>query len=307
MLSGREAQRVIHEERRHTLTRDQLARRRMFQQVSPEPGIFREAELESQADRAESMELLVEMSRSAEDDLRKMARRLAGRVVVAFAQTPTTGEQAGIGKLRRVRYRPGMDIDLDGSLETLLDARAAGTSPSADALSGHGWMRRSTGICLLVDRSGSMGGGRVLSAALAAAAIAQRTVDDYSVVAFADDAVVLKAQTQIRSTEAVVDDLLSLVGFGMTNLALALGAARAQLALSSAQRRIVILLSDCRATAGDDALPAARALDELDVLAPTGEGEEARRLAAAGRGRWVELGGPLEVPRALSAVMSGEG
>ncbi|MGH9022162.1 MAG: hypothetical protein ACRDV9_03540, partial [Acidimicrobiia bacterium] len=117
----------------------------------------------------------------------------------------------------------------------------------------------------------------------------------------------LKAQNEVRSTESVVDDLLSLVGFGMTNLALALLAAREQLALSQAQRRVVVLLSDCRSTAGDDALPAARALDELSVLCPPGEATVARGLASAGRGRCVELGGPLEVPKALSAVMRGEG
>jgi Mg-chelatase subunit ChlD len=197
-----------------------------------------------------------------------------------------------------------MDIDLDGSLDPLLEARAAGTPPTEDALQGEAWARRSTAVCLLVDRSGSMGGGRVLAAALAAAAVAQRTDDDYSVVAFADDAVVVKAQTEARPTEAVVDDLLALVGYGMTDVALALRTAQAELNRSPATRRVTILLSDCRSTNGDDPFAVAATLDEVHVLAPAGETAEAERLAQSGGGRCVELAGPLDVPAALSALMT---
>jgi Mg-chelatase subunit ChlD len=270
--------------------------------VSPEPGVFREKELESHADRQEAMETLIAMSRAAEDDMRALARRLAGRVVVQFAQAPSVGK-GGIGKLHTVPFRTGMDIDLDRSLDALVEARATSGAPSADALVGQAWTRRATSVCLLVDRSGSMGGGRVLAAVLAAAAIAQRTEDDYSVLAFADDVLVLKGQRDQRTPEAVVDDLLTLVGYGMTDMALALRAARDQLALSSAQRRVVVLLSDGRATCGDDPLPEAAQFDELHVLSPAGENPDARLLAQAGRGRYQEVTGPLDVPSALSALM----
>jgi Mg-chelatase subunit ChlD len=151
-----------------------------------------------------------------------------------------------------------------------------------------------------------MGGGRVLAAALAAAAVAQRTGDDYSVVAFADDALVVKGQEENRSAEAVVDDLLGLVGYGMTDVALALRTARQELGGSQAQRRLAILLSDCRSTTGDDPHPEAAAMGEVHVLAPCGETDEAAPLARAGGGRCVELAGPLDVPAALGALMTGE-
>jgi Mg-chelatase subunit ChlD len=196
-----------------------------------------------------------------------------------------------------------MDIDLDGSLEPLLEARAVGAAPSEDGLRGVAWARRSTAVCLIVDRSGSMGGSRVLAAALAAAAVAQRTLDDYGVIAFADDAVVVKRQDEPRRPEAVVDDLLALVGYGMTDLALALRTARAELSRSTASRRVVILLSDCRSTTGDDPLAEAADLDEVHVLAPAGDTEEAERLARAGGGRCIALAGPLDVPAALASLM----
>ena len=158
--------RVLAEERRHTFTRDQLSRRPLFRAVSPEPGQFREAALASPAEPEEAFQLLVDVARAAEPDLRELARRLAGRVLVRFAQSPSAAAAAGagVGHLRRTAYRPGMDIDLDGSLEPLLEARAVGAAPAEDALSGVTWARRSTAVCLLVDRSGSMGGARVLAA-----------------------------------------------------------------------------------------------------------------------------------------------
>lgn len=303
--------RVLAEERRHTVTREQLGRRRLFDALSPEPGVLRESALDSPADVQEAYELLADVARAADPELAELARRLAGRVLVRFAQAPSSATgRGGPGRLRSCAYEPGMDIDLDASLDALVDARGLDTPPAADVLRGVGWRRRSTAVCLLVDRSGSMGGSRVLAAVLAAAAVAQRTRDDYSVIAFADDAIVVKGQDEERPAEAVMDDLLSLVGYGMTDVALALRAAAAELSRSPAQRRVAILLSDCQSTAGDDPLPEAAALDELHVLAPIGASDEAARLARAGRGRCVELPGALSVPDALSSLISdqvGEG
>ena len=56
---------------------------------------------------------------------------------------------------------------------------------------------------------------------------------------------------------AVVDDLLRLRGQGTTDLAGALTAAARQLDRSRAKRRVTILMSDCRATTGADAIPRA--------------------------------------------------
>jgi hypothetical protein len=63
-----------------------------------------------------------------------------------------------------------------------------------------------------------------------------------------------------------------------------------------------VLLSDGRATAGGDALAEARTLDGLVVLAPAGDADDARALAAAAGGRCVELAGPTSVPAALASL-----
>ncbi len=75
--------------------------------------------------------------------------------------------------------------------------------------------------------------------------------------------------------------MLALRGHGTTDLAGALHAAGRQLARSGAGRKITVLLSDCRATEPGDVVAAASALDELAIVAPAGDAEEADALAAA--------------------------
>lgn len=201
------------------------------------------------------------------------------------------------------RLSDGGDVDIDGSLEEIAGARSAGRPVDIDAMRSRQWARPATSLCLVVDRSGSMGGHRLASAALAAAAVAWRAPDDYSVVAFSDEALVVKAQDETRPVEAVVDDILGLRGHGTTNLDLALTVAGAQLNRSRSRDRLVLLLSDGRATSGPDPVAAARSLDRLLVLAPEGDDEQATALARAAGGRAVALGGPSTVPAALAALI----
>src|SRR5690606_12019316 len=127
--------------------------------------------------------------------------------------------------------------------------------PALDELRVQAWSTPDTALCLLIDRSGSMSGAQLATAAIGAAACSWRAGVDHSVVAFNQKALVLKAQGEARSPEAVTDDILKLRGFGPTDLALALRTARVQLERSRAARRIVVLLSDARPTAGSDPVP----------------------------------------------------
>jgi Mg-chelatase subunit ChlD len=154
-------------------------------------------------------------------------------------------------------------------------------------------------LCLLVDRSGSMGGDRLAAAALAAAACAWRCGEDYSVLAFSDKILMVKAQNERRQPPDVVDDLLSLRGFGPTDVALALRVARDQLTLARASRRLVVLLSDCRPTTGIDPALAVSGIEELAVIAPAEDAEDAEELARRVGARCVRLAGPGGIPAAF--------
>ncbi|TFV62210.1 VWA domain-containing protein [Geodermatophilus sp. DF01-2] len=244
------------------------------------------------------------MAGATDPRLRALARRLAGRVAVRLGRRGPA-RQRGIGRLRRIRLEPGGDLDVEGSLDALLTAAASGQPPAVEDLRGTAWARPATALCLLVDRSGSVGGARLAAASLAAAAVALRAPDDYSVVAFSDRAIVVKSQDRPRPAAAVVDDLLQLRGHGLTDLAHALDTARAQLERSVAPRRLTVLLSDGRPTSGPDPVPYARRLEELVVVAPADDAVEARAFAAASGARLSTVAGPSGIPRALEFLAEG--
>ena len=251
-----------------------------------------------------ALTLLAEMSGATDERLRRRARAIAGRIMLRAASR-RGGPRPGVGRIGSMRWQPGVDIDVDESMDALLPAAIAGRALDAEDLRGPGWIRPATAVALVIDRSGSMGGERMATAAVAAAAVALRAADDYSVIAFGSGVRTLKAQRQPMGAERVVADLLALRGHGRTDLAAALRAAVTQLNESAAPRRITLLLSDGRATAGDDPVAAARAVDELLVLAPVGgdeTGAQASSLARTVGARYAEVTGPHSIPAAIAAI-----
>jgi hypothetical protein len=272
--------------------------------VSPEVGVLDEVAFDAilAEDPDEAMSLVADLAGATDERLRALARRLAGRVLVDTARTGPQ-RRRGVGRIRRAPAdRAEGDLDLDASIDAVVRLRA-GQAEDGDGLRVQAWERPGTALCLLVDRSGSMAGDRLAAAAVAAAAVLFRAPQDCSVVAFGEDAVVLKAQDEVRSAEEVVGDLLRLRGRGVTDVGLALRTARRQLERSAAGRRVAVVLSDCRATAGGDPLAGTVPPPELVVLAPQGDTADAEALADALGARWTELGGPSSVPEALTRVL----
>jgi Mg-chelatase subunit ChlD len=302
---GAAAARAVERASRRTTSRRELSRREHFAELSPELGVLDEAALDELVgeDPDEAVALLADLTGATDERLRRLARAAAARVVVDLARRGRRAG-AGIGRLERRRFIAAEgDLDLDASLEGIAGARAASEPVRAEDLVVSSWRRPSTALCLLVDRSGSMEGDRLAAAAVAAAAVVSRAGHDCSVVAFAEDAVVLAGQREGRAAERVVEDLLRLRGFGVTDIDLALRVAAGQLARSSAPRRVTLLLSDCRATNGPDPVPAASALDELVVLAPADDDEDARLLATSVGARVVTVAGPASVAEALATAL----
>jgi Mg-chelatase subunit ChlD len=198
----------------------------------------------------------------------------------------------------------GGDLDLDASMEPIAEAGAGTAAIDVERLRVRHWVQPGTALCLLVDRSGSMRGTALATSAVAAAAVAFRSPDDYSVLAFARDVVAVKSQDGPRSPEWVVDSVLALRGHGTTDLAGALWAAGGQLERSRAGRKLTVLLSDCRATEPGDVTRAAASLAELVIVAPTGDDIEARTLATAVGAPIVTVSGPTSVVAALAGVLA---
>jgi Mg-chelatase subunit ChlD len=190
-------------------------------------------------------------------------------------------------------------------MDEIATARATGRHPGLDELVAREWGRPELAVCLLVDASGSMSGERLAAAALTAAACAWRAPAEFAVLSFAREVAVHRALTAPVAAGSLVERLLALRGHGVTALADALRAAGEQLAAARAGRRVVILLSDCRATDGVDPVPAASGLGELLVLAPADDSVEAAAFAAEAGARWEPMAGAADAPAALGRLLDG--
>jgi Ca-activated chloride channel family protein len=162
------------------------------------------------------------------------------------------------------RFSAGSDVLVEGRLlnkklpplgatETyaMVDLRGADATPSA---------KTPVHLALVIDRSGSMKGGR-LTNALAAAKLAMdrlRDGDTISVVAFDQSAQTIVAPTVLNpSTRVAVADSLKTVGLG-GNTCISCGLANALAALSTSPpdtARRILLLSDGEANTGVKDLP----------------------------------------------------
>ena len=293
------------EDRRRTVSRQELAQDEGFSDISPSLGQLDEERFDERlADDPDSaLELLARMTQATDAELARLAKRLAGRLVLDLTRTGKARSR-GVGKLVRAPATVDTgDLDVDASLDGVMAARADGRSVSIDDLVATAWRKPATAICLLVDRSGSMNGERLASAALAAAICSWRAPTDFAVLAFGDRVIALKELDQPKAPEQVVTEVLGLRGHGTTDVALALQAASGQLARSRAARKLTVLLSDAEVTVGGDPVPPARALEELTILAPADDPEQARRLAEQAGARMAEVGGPFSVLDALRRLV----
>lgn len=310
---GDEADEAVSDARKKSTSRRELERNDRFEEISPEVGELDEQAIERamEDDPDETMALLADLTGATDQVLRNLARRLAGKLFLDLAKRGPARPR-GVGRLETQRFRPDAgDIDLDASIDALTLALSEQRPVDPEELMVRAWTTPDTAICLLVDRSGSMGGEPLATSAVTAASVAWRSPDDYSVLSFGKEVVAAKSQDAHKSSESVVDAVLALRGFGTTDVAGALAAARDQLGRSPASRKITILLSDCRATAhgsGDaesaiGVAIAARQVEELLIIAPADDDVTARALASATGSRFTTVTGPSDAAAALARVL----
>jgi magnesium chelatase subunit D len=294
-----------------THSRSQLAQRHPpFDDVSPEVGELDQEAFDAAVaqDPEAAVALLADMAVATDAALRAAARRLAWRV---FLQLGRVGPAKARGT-RRLGPSRGLEGDLD--LELTLDAWTPSTSrrPGADDIVTRTWTAHRRAACLVVDISGSMQGLAVALAAVTAAGVivandAGREKLQPSVLTFSSGVQVLQAQGVRRPPEDLLSELVALRGHGTTDLAAGLREASAQLAGAVADERMVVLLSDCLHTAGDDPADALGGIDRLHVLVPLGGAEAeaaAGPLAARGGGRAQTVRRLAEIGPALTRILA---
>ncbi|WP_345524598.1 vWA domain-containing protein [Nocardioides endophyticus] len=243
------------------------------------------------------------MSHATDERLRDAVRRLAPRLIIDQTRRGIPRNR-GVNKPRPVPAHRGGDLDVDRSMDAIVGARAEARMPSLEDMTATAWSRPELALCLVIDYSGSMNGTRLTTAAVAGAACLTYAPEEHAVLAFAAATTPLKKITDAARATHTVERILALRGHGTTGLAGALREARLQLAGARAKRRVVLLLSDCRVTDEIDATAAARAIDELVILAPAEDDDEARRLARDSGARVTSIGSVLDIPNALNSMLA---
>ena len=250
-----------------------------------------------------TLTLLIEMSHATDERLRTAVRRLAPQLILEQTRRGIPRNR-GVAKPRPVPAHRGGDIDLDRSMDVIVGARAEGRTPSLEDMTSVQWCRPDLALCLVIDQSGSMSGARLTTAAVTSAACLTYAPEEHAVLAFAATTHPLKRISEAARPTVTVERVLALRGHGTTGLAGALREAGVQLAGARARRRVVLLLSDCRVTDEIDATRAAQALDELVILAPAEDDDEAHRLARDSGAKVAAIRSVLDVPAALNSLLA---
>jgi MoxR-like ATPase/Mg-chelatase subunit ChlD len=287
-----------------TIGRAELSQHPQFSEVSPQVGVLDSAAIRAALadDPDAALALLADIMTATDENLRVAAQRIASRLVLDRVRAGRSTRN-GSSRPRTVPASRGGDLDIDSSMDHIVAAYVEGRRPSLDDLVARDWGRSDLALCLVVDYSGSMNGERLTAAAVTAAACALRAPTEHAVLAFARDVQVIKSLTAQVGPTRTVNRVLALRGHGITNLATALRAATEQLAPARAARRVVVLLSDCRATEDVDPVPVARRIPELVILAPADDCEEAARLALASGSRYAALSGASDAPGILEELL----
>jgi hypothetical protein len=277
-----------------------------FAEVSPDVGQLDETAFAAQLarDGDAAVALLSDLAVATDPALRRAARRLAERLLAPLGRA---GQPRRRGT-RRMVARAGAsegDLDIERTLERSLGRRPR----DPQDLVARQFAAAPRAICLLVDRSGSMSGHGVGLAAVAAAAVVSAASDRLrcSVVAFAAEPLVLLDRARPRPAGAVVDDLLSLRGHGVTDLGRALRAAEQLLAGVPPGGRTALLMSDALHTAGEDPLRAVAGLDCLHVLGTSEEADAVaagRALARRGHGRYLPAARLAQLTQSLRDALA---
>ncbi len=288
-----------------TVGRHEFSRHNRFAEISPEVGVLDErAANQALTEDPAVFELLAAMTNATDENLRAAAIRLSSSIVLERARAGRPSMR-GISRLQPVRGAADGDLDIDASIEGVSMARSEARPVTLEDLTTVHWAKAHTAFAVVVDRSGSMNGTRLAAAATVAAACALRAPQEHAVLSFAASVDVIRPLASDIAAAVVAERLLRLRGHGVTRLADALRAAREQLSPAVARRRVVILLSDCRTTDDDDSLETARTLQELIILAPADDHEQAAQLADLAGARWGALASPLDAAVVLDHLLDG--
>ena len=229
-----------------------------------------------------------------QDDVAVQAIKIASRLIIAIAkQIADTGYRASKLKLIQ-KYRVGAEIELDHSLEKIMQAPESGILDNLVSYNRH---IEKKAVIMMLDYSYSMQSNIIL-AAITAAAIAQHFKKEYAVLAFNSGVCFLKEVDEPAGPEKVLERLFALQSCGDTNIRVVLEAGLQH--VSKFERKEGLLLTDGDWNKGGNPFQAAVRFDKLSVIGfPFADYEKIRQLALQGNGNFSIVKNETEIAGAI--------
>lgn len=248
------------------------------------------------------------MVRGEMDTKRKRVFRRMARTALLKQSLRIAGEGLRGDIIKTAQYQPGMDFDLERTMEETLEKFPEGIPVLGfnDIVGIDRIQRKKSGV-LILDASGSMIGERNINAALTSAILAySMRKDDYSVIAFNTKAFLIKKFREEVKVQDIVDRILDLEAIGHTNIEHALQLGSKELKAIKTRFKWAILFTDGVYNKGKDPRYLAKEFPKLHVINLPGKkwGQKVcQDLARYGGGKYVAVSKYSEAPRALMKII----
>lgn len=247
----------------------------------------------------EILDLIARTFSYLKEDLRSIAKKFATEVIVKLVTETLMGR---LGKGITIGRYDGSsdDIEIDKTIEKFVEE-----GMSIDSLMVYKRGKAERMYALIIDRSASMGGFKIVLAALTAAILAYASGNNpYTVLAFNTKVDFLKRVNDKISVEELVNRILSLTPEGYTDIARAICEAHRELIINGARETIGILITDGEWTAGENPLKYAPLFTKLHVIGvPSKWRGFAEALAIRGHGKFYFVTSIREVPTAIKSIL----
>jgi Mg-chelatase subunit ChlD len=239
---------------------------------------------------------------------KKLMRRLARNVILRTSlKIAGRGLRRGM-VLERTPYVPGMlEFDLERTLPNILQK---GNYISYQDFVGIRRTKAKKNVVLILDTSGSMYGKSLLNAALTTSVLSYvMNKDNYSVILFNSNAMILKRIKEELPITKIIDNILDSEAVGFTNISRGLKTGLKQLDSIHGKHKIAVLITDGNYNRGSNPIITAMKFKKLHVIAMPPDKNKyeglqiCRDIAKAGKGHYYPVEKYHEIPRALLKIL----
>jgi hypothetical protein len=233
------------------------------------------------------------------------ARTVAVRAVLARARAAIGSSKKETRSLLDLfPNRPYAELDIEQTIENIMDKAC----PDGNDIVVKVKEQKRFDCALMLDTSLSMSGAKLALLAVATAVLAYKLPsEDFAVICFESTASTIKKIRAQLSVEKLVTRILEVPAVGYTNIEAALREGIGQLGRGRHKRRVGILLSDGKYTAGDSPVAAAAGFRQLHVVLLgdfNTDPDACAVMAAAGHGSVYPAPSFESLPRVLHRLVS---